>query len=257
LSYLNAGTELNQAKLDLEIKKSRLRIFLGFNDKVNVELNIPDSIPKMELYFGDVFDLALKNNPDMIAYDRQLREAARDVAKARAERGLNLNLFTSYGLTQNSSELSGAYLDPRDQQRVTLGVQVPILDWGLGKGKLQMAKSTQELIRISIEQERTDFQQNVFLQVMQFNMQGDQFTIAQKANQIAQLRYDMAKQRFLIGRTSVLELNVALTDKDQAKRRYIDALKNYWLNYYNLRSVTLYDFVNKTDLGTEYDKLLD
>jgi outer membrane protein TolC len=92
---------------------------------------------------------------------------------------------------------------------------------------------------------------------MQFNLQDDQLLIAAKRDTIAQKRYDMTKQRFLIGKVDVLDLNVALSEKDDAKANYIAALRMYWSNYYTLRKVTLYDFVQESPLDADFDELIE
>lgn len=257
LSVLNAGSSLNAALVDLEIRKFQLRSFLGFNEKVDLELIIPKEIPSLTVDVDQALEIARANNPDIIAFERQLIEAERDVAKARSEKGLQADLYASVGYTQQSSDFSSVYVNPQDQQRVSLGLEIPILDWGLGRGRYKMAQSSQELIRITVEQSRTDFIQNVYLNVMQFNLQDDQFLIAAKSDTIAQKRYDMTKQRFLIGKVDVLDLNVALSEKDVAKTNYISALRKYWSNFYNLRKITLYDFIHDQSLDTDFDKLIE
>lgn len=257
LSVLNAGSSLNSSLVDLEIRKFRLRSFLGFNEKVNLELIIPRDIPELTVDVEKALDIARQNNPDIIAYERQIIEAERDVAKARSEKGLQADLYASIGYTQQSAEFSNVYVDPQDQQRVTLGLEIPLLDWGLGRGRYKMAQSSQELIKTTVEQARTDFVQSVYLNVMQFNLQDDQLMIAAKSDTIAQKRYDMTKQRFLIGKVDVLDLNVALSEKDVAKTNYISALRKYWSNFYNLRKITLYDFIEDQSLGTDYEELIE
>ncbi|MBU0765708.1 MAG: TolC family protein [Bacteroidetes bacterium] len=66
LSLLNSGTALNAAKIDLEVKKFALRSFLGYNEKVNIELIVPQEIPALEIEFGQAFEEAKKNNPLML-----------------------------------------------------------------------------------------------------------------------------------------------------------------------------------------------
>ncbi|HPK84896.1 MAG TPA: TolC family protein, partial [Bacteroidales bacterium] len=63
--------------------------------------------------------------------------------------------------------------------------------------------------------------------------------------------------RFLIGKIDVLELNNADTKKDQNKRNYIQALNNYWTYFFNIRALTLYDFINRKPLETDYEKLVE
>jgi len=256
LSILNAGTSLNKSNIDLEVNKFQLRSFLGFNETVDIELIIPAKIPELEVDVNKALEEAKKNNPDIISLERQLIEAERDVAESKSQKGLNANLFATYGLTQRAADLSGVYTDPLDQQRVRVGLEIPIVDWGLGKGRYRMAQSSREVIRTTVQQAQTDFEQNIFLNVMQFNMQDDQLLIAAKADNIAQLRYDVTKQRFLIGKIDVLDLNVALSEKDKAKRDYIAALRNYWRFYYNIRQLTLYDFEKDQQLTEDFNILI-
>ncbi len=257
LSVLNAGSSLNSALVDLEIGKFRLRSFLGFNEKVDLILIISKEIPELTVDVDQALEIARTNNPDIIAFERQLIEAQRDVAKAKSDKGLQADLYASIGYTQQSEEFSDVYINPQDQQRLTLGLNIPILDWGLGRGRYKMAQSSQEVIRTTVEQSRNDFVQSVYLNVMQFNLQDDQLLIAAKSDTIAQKRYDMTKQRFLIGKVDVLDLNVSLSEKDVAKTNYISALRKYWSNFYNLRKITLYDFIKDQSLDTDYDELIE
>ncbi|HUX53554.1 MAG TPA: TolC family protein [Williamwhitmania sp.] len=256
LSSLNAGKALNEARIDLEVKKYQLRSFLGFNDNVNIQLSLPDAPTVKELSFTDVKEKVGVNNPDLLLYQRQLLESQEKVAQARSQRGFQANLSASYGLTQQAPEWSNAYVNPQSQQQVTLGVQVPILDWGLGKGKVKMAQSNMELVRINVQQSIVDFDQQLFLQVMKYNMENEQLFIATKADTIAQKRYEVTKQRFLIGKITVLDLNVAQNEKDAAKISYLNALESYWSSYYNLQAVALFDFVNNKALDTDFNTVI-
>ena len=72
-----------------------------------------------------------------------------------------------------------------------------------------------------------------------------QIDITRKADEVAQERYNVAQNRYLIGKIDITNLNIALNEKDEAKRSYIDALKSFWVAYYELRRITLYDFANR------------
>ena len=48
---------------------------------------------------------------------------------------------------------------------------MPILDCGKARGQIKLKESNLELEQTSIEQEVVDFEQNIFLNVMEFNMQ--------------------------------------------------------------------------------------
>ena len=256
LSFLNAKTDLTKAEIDLEMQKSRLRSFLGYNEKIDFSLILPDTAPKLKVDYQKVLDLAIKNNPEVIGRQRRLIEASRDVAQAKGQRQ-TINLAASYGLSNSSyGNVSSVYNDPVSTQQLNIGISVPLIDWGQGRGKVKMSQSNQELVNLQVQQSQMDFEQNIYLQVMQFNLQNDQVLLAGKADTIGQKRYDVTKQRFLIGKIDVLNLNDALKEKDSAKRGYVDALRNYWNSFYTLRITTLYDFMKNQTLGEEFDKLI-
>ena len=257
LSYLNAGTAINESEMNLRDRELKLRSFLGFNQTVRLELLIPSAIPDLEVEVSEVLRLAEENNPDLIALERQLVEAQSSVAQAKAEKGLNANLTASYGLRDQDPLLEMAYVQPNQQQTIRIGFTLPILDWGQGRGRYKMAQSSEELTRVQVEQSRIDFEQNLLLDVQQFNMQDDQVKIAAKSDTVAAKMFEVTKQRFLIGRIDVLDLNNADTKKDQNKRNYIQALNNYWTYYYNMRALTLFDFISRKPLETDYDKLVE
>jgi len=257
LSRLNSETALNEATIQLEIRKSRLRSFLGFNEKVSLLLILPREVPLIELDFNRTLAEAKENNPEILNMQRQLMEAEQAVAEARSRKGFRGDLFAQFGLSGNDYDIPSAYSNLDRQQRVEVGIQVPILDWGMGKGQYKMAQSAQEVIRMDVDQSMIDFDENIFLQVMQFNLQDDQVAIASKADTIADLRYEVTKQRFLIGKIDVLDLNVALEEKDRSRRDYVESLRNYWDYYYDLRGLTLFDWQKGVKLSEDFDDLLD
>ncbi len=55
-------------------------------------------------------------------------------------------------------------------------------------------------------------------------------------------RYQVAKNRYLIGKIDITNLFIAQNEKDMAKRSYIQSQKQYWIAYHTLRQLTLYNF---------------
>jgi outer membrane protein TolC len=253
LSYLNAGIELNKSRVNLEMRKYRLRSFLGYNENVDITLVVPTKVPDLEIEVSKALAEAKSNNPEILNMERQIIEANSNVAQARAMKGLNADIYASYGLTQRAEEVVQAYADPLDQQGLQIGIQLPLVDWGLGRGIYKMAQSSMEVVRTNVHQAQIDFEQEVFLVTMQFNLQDDQVLAAAKADTIANSRYDVTKARFLIGKIDVLDLNVAQSEKDQARRGYVASLREYWNYFYTIRQYTLYDFIENEKLTQDFD----
>ncbi|MBP8959907.1 MAG: TolC family protein [Bacteroidales bacterium] len=256
LSFLNAETARKQADMNLRDRQIRLASFLGYNENVEIELIIPSEIPDLQLDVQEVLNLALVNNPDLMNQRINTLNAQSNLAQARVSRGLNATLFASIGFKQQNTDFAQAYQNLSNSQRVRVGLTLPILDWGQAKGRYQMAKSSLELAEVQEKQEMSNFQQNLFLDVAQFNLQKDQVTIAAKSDTVAMRRYEVTKARFLIGKISVLDLNDADSRKDTNRRAYIQSLQSYWSYFYNIRALTLYDFINRKPIETDFEKVL-
>jgi outer membrane protein TolC len=241
LSVMNARNNLSQAQLDLELGTLQLKTFLKLKDAGNIVLEAPNYIPQFTIDEKKALSEALKNRQQIIGFKRQKYEAESEVARAKGNR-LNINLNASYGLTQSAVLLPDAYTSPLEQQSVRFGLDFPIVDWGRANAEIQTAKANKELIDVQVEQAEQNFNQDIYLAVKQVNMYREKLIISGKADTIAQRRYEITIQRYLIGKISIVDLNIAIQEKDMAKREYMSALRNYWTAYYQLRRKTLYDF---------------
>jgi outer membrane protein TolC len=256
LGQLNAEQSLNKSNLEVQRAQSRLNSYLIMDNETQLNCLIPSEIPPLQILADEALALALKNNPDILEQEQQKLEQDRAVAQTKSETGLNTSVFASFGLNQSTEDIDMLYGDPDQSQRLRIGLNVPLVDWGRRKGRLMMAESTREVSNARIRQSRIDFEQNVFQSVMEFNLQAEQVRNAAKADTVAQKGYDVTFQRFLIGKVDVIKLNQARNDRESARRAYISAVNTYWGYYYRLRMLTLYDFVKKEDLTAEYDKII-
>ena len=254
LQLLRSQQDVAQAKLDLQTSRLALRRFIGLQDSSSnaIELVLPDELPIFEIPLGDALAYAKQNRADYIEFERRRVEANRNVARARAQR-TQTNLVASFGLNNAAGTIPDTYVDPNNQQRVNLSLEVPILDWGRTKSRVQTALANQELTEYTLTQEIQTFEQEIITLVSRFEVLKSQVEITKKSDEVAQERYDVAQSRYLIGKIDITNLNIALTEKDNARRSYISAVRAYWTAYFDLRRLTLYDFANKELLYQEKD----
>ncbi|MBQ8674204.1 MAG: TolC family protein [Bacteroides sp.] len=242
LNRLNEETNSMNARIEMENCMQALRSYLGIRQEVELQVRIEEKLPDLHVDASTALLLANQNSPDVLNMQRRKLESDSKVASARANAGLKADLYLRFGLTQTAATLKEAYRDPLDQQYVTLGITLPILDWGRGKGQVRVARSNRDLTYTQVEQDKTDFDTNVRKLVSQFNLQSRRVRIAARTDETARRRAEVARRLYLLGKSNVLDLNASITEKDTARRNYITALYDYWSLYYTLRSMTLYDF---------------
>lgn len=243
LNFLRARSAVDNANLNYENMIFQLRSYLRLKEDRPLVLIPPGSPEHMPVMADKAVAEARKNTSTAIDFRERLLTAESDLRRAKMNGRFDADLYLEYGLTQSAPDIQDVYNDPQEQQRINLGLSIPLLDWGVARGQIKVAESNLELERTAVEQEVIDFERNVFLKVMQFNMQNDQLLIAAKADTVAQKRFDVTQRRYMIGVVNdVLELNNAQIDNDESRKGYYQALRNYWINLFELRKLTLYDF---------------
>lgn len=257
LSLLNARLAVSEALLEVERRMFDLRSYLRIPEDVELQLISPTAPNDLRIDAQIAITEARNNRSDALAFERRIFEAQQSVSAARSENRFNANLYASYGLDNSANVFNNLYTNPQESQVLNVGISVPILDWGLGKGRLKLAESNMELARTAVQQETVDFDQEVFIKVMQYNNLPLQLAIASKSDTVALKRYEVTKQRYLIGKIGITDLNIAQTEKDNAQQGYISALYSSWRNYYELRKLTLYDFVSKRKITFNFDEIPD
>lgn len=241
VSKLSEETNRLNAEAEVEDVMQTLRSYLGIKDNVTLTVEPDTLICGQEVDADKVLELALRNNPDPEQVRLNMLESESALAAAKANRSLKADLYMQFGLSQTGTALREAYSKPLSQQYVSLTLSLPLLDWGRGRGEVRMAQSRLELTQTQSEQTMQDFRQNVLKMVRQYNLQAYRVKIAYRTRQTALRRYEVARWLYLQGRTSLLELNTSISEKDNAQRAFISALQTYWSLHYGLRSLTAED----------------
>lgn len=242
LALRNAEAELTRSQLDYERLLSNFKILLGYSTDEQLNLSPPNNLPKVSVDIQKAKELAYKNNSEALNYRFSEIQADRNFAQAKKQAGFSATLQASYGLNQTSDEFGDLYQNPENRQFFTLGFDIPIFNWGKQRAQVNAARNQQREVANSIEFQQRQFRQNVEYQVSQFLQLRGQALLAAQSDTIAQRRYEVAQNRYLIGKIDVTNLFIAQNEKDAARQAYIRALRNYWTGLYSLRQLTLYNF---------------
>lgn len=243
LSVMNANAALAQAQLNTKTANEQLRSFLGIVEDVDFQLYTPAVIPVQVVDAEAALSYALENRSEILGFERRALEAEAEVDRARKNNGFQLDINGQVGLSGTAPNFGGAYNGLIDQEVVTLGIRVPIADFGKARSRIEVARSNQELERLNISQEKISFERRVQLQVQRFELLRNQVDLAERANDVALRREAITRKRYLIGKISITELQLAVREMDEARRQYVSGLRDFWLGVYELRRLTLYDFI--------------
>ncbi|MCU4177640.1 TolC family protein [Carboxylicivirga sp. N1Y90] len=268
LNQNNAQIRVEESLLQYRKEKEAFITFLRLPSEIDPQLLLPEAID-LQIPEEEALRVALDRNAQMIEHEINVLSSEQEVAEMKAKNRFQANLSISYGINKadgyydynNDIPVNGSIgnvyrPDFDDYQQLGISLNVPILDWGKRKGQFKMAQSRQEITRIAVEQAIQSFEQEVITKVLGFNLQYNKVQSASRSDQLALESYQLTEQRFRKGNVDVQKLTLSQQAKDNASLKYISSLYQYWLNYYEVRHFTLFDFRKNVQLVEDFEALL-
>lgn len=253
LDLVNARNSLENSRIALKRANASLAAFLGMDRDTSIEVVLPSPSAPVRIDAAIALAHARNNSPSILEHRQTVLEAQRTVDRTRKQNRFSASLDASVGFNQVGDRLAGAYRNLMRQDLVSLSLTVPLVDWGVRKGKLNMALSNLEVAEISERQRLQTLDEEVTVTVDDYNIQLDMISSAEEAMDLADRAYAQTQRRFMIGKTDLSSMTLASSRRQEASKNYITALKNYWLNHYKLRRLTLFDFDSGMPLTRKFD----
>ena len=242
LALLRARASLDDARLLYERTLSQFRLVVGLPSGAPVAIAAPASLPVVNADTAMAISQARRNSSVMS--DAELAEVAADraVSESRWNGGAGGNLTASYGYNATAPNAPDAYKNLLDAQQLSLSVQIPVWQWGARSAQMEASKAERTAAQSTAQNTRAQVELNARFAALQLTQASRGLAIAAKADTVAAKRFEVAYNRYVIGRIAIDNLYLAQSEKDQALSAYVQALRGYWSAYYQLRKTTLYDF---------------
>lgn len=256
LSMLNDSISINENLVSLKEARMMLNSFLGFDESHEIKTVLEENLPAIVMDYDLVLEKCSENSSFNLENAIEMLNAESEIAKAKASRGITMQLNATFGLSNSAKELQQTYLNMMDQEIFGLSFSVPIFDWGEGKGKVKKAEAAAEVIKAQVAQAENDKRISLFTAVGQFNNQRQLCNVSRRANAIAAERYSLIMDKFRNGTATVTDLNTARTESDSALQKYIQDMGSFWNYYYTLRKLSLFDFVREEDISVSFEEMV-
>ena len=254
LGVLNAKNSLQIAEIGLKRAMFAFVSFLNIEKDTPVRLVLPDRPADLQITVEMALEQARDNNPDFLDNMQRILEAERNVDQTQKSAVFDASFYASVGFNQVANTFGDAYRNPLQQDIVSIGFSIPLIDWGVRKGRANMARNNLNVARISVEQKETSLEQDVIMTVNDFNIQQGLIQSAEEAKRIANIAYNSTVERFIIGQADINSLTLSLDRQNTAQKNYVITLRNYWTTYYKIRKLTLFDFEKQVKISDEFNR---
>ncbi|MFN8397503.1 MAG: TolC family protein [Bacteroidia bacterium] len=243
LAFLNAQVQVQRSEVSLQKAKLELAITLGLQDPEGILVEQPEELPLIQVNADSVLAEARRNRSDPLDFESRGLQAESNYAQARANARFNASLNASFGLNNSDTSIVTSFQNLAEQQTASIGIGIPIFQWGKNRADVQSAAVRRDQVQEQIRLDQRRFERDLRFEVMDFMQAQQQLQLASKSDTIAQRRFDVARNRYLIGKIDITNLQIAQNEKDNARLSYMQALRQYWVAYHQLRRSALYDFV--------------
>lgn len=242
LQLMNARNAVTQGEVNVKAYTKQLANLLGVDVGTEFDLIPVTDAPIFDVDARKAIEEAKKNRSDIIGFDLSENNAKMQVRQSQSNAFANGMINLSYGLNQTAMTLAGAYQNPLDFQQVNITYSLPLFGFGKNKHDIASSKANLESMQAQIAYGKKSFELEIENIVNQFLQLQTALVISAKSDTIAQKRYDVARNRYMLGKISITDLGLAQDAKDNAIVDYVRTLQQYWQSYYTLRRMTLFDF---------------
>jgi len=249
LALLRARAAVDDARLARDRAEAVLRRLITYPEGQVLAIVTPDSIPTVEADPDVAVREALRNSSAIQQNQLDDVQGKRGISLAKANNRFNASIEGSVGFNQTATQFGQAYQSPLGRQRLTVGVNLPMLQWGAGRADLEEAKAIEGRVTANNRMRRDALTEDARFSVLQLQQAQRNVLIAAKADTVAGKQFEVARNRYIIGKIANDALYLAQGEKDAAVLANVQALRNYWTSYYHLRRVTLYDFEKKAEMS--------
>jgi outer membrane protein TolC len=242
LALLRARASLDGATLERDRTEAALRRLLALTGDVKLEVVPPTQVTEFAADADAAAAHALRGASEIEAAELDAVRARRHVVEARYANGFGATVEAHVGFDQTANAFGAAYASPLDRQRLVVGVSMPLFQWGGGRADVQAARAEESRVATMAKARREAIAEDARFAALQLAQTRRMLTISAKADTVAAKRFEVSKNRYVIGKIGMSDLYIAQNEKDQALVAYVQALRGYWAAYYRLRRLTLYDF---------------
>lgn len=250
LRFLNSKNTVTTNTIEVKRTSQNLARYLELSTE-EIVLDVPEELPLFDVDADKALNEAESNRKAVIEFRRKRLEAEKELAFQKGNNRLELGLSANFGISQNGDDFNTLFNNFNKQQSVRVTVGIPIFDWGVSKSRRKMAEANLDLTNNNINQDKQEFEQEIYLHVLNWSNQRDFLFTSEKAKEVSMKRYEISKKRYILNKITITDLNIALEERDRAILQYFNSLEKFWGDYYILRQLTLYDFINDKKIEVE------
>lgn len=176
-------------------------------------------------------------NPTYHQVDKEILEASKIVAQNKKQRYLEANMDLSVGFNQYAENFRSTYKKPMQQDAISVGVTISLIDWGIKKRKQRIAETNLRVAENNGVSQIEELERQLRAAVMSHNAQLKGIQTKNRMQELAKNVLNNAFERFKAGNYELKQVLDAINLYQAAKSEYISSLRECWLNFFHIKCI--------------------
>ncbi|MBO4841001.1 MAG: TolC family protein [Bacteroidaceae bacterium] len=231
-------------ELDSKIESEKLSFakFLQLTDTTLFHFEVPTNVRDIDVPLDKAQNLALENSSLILNCKRSKIQNEQAEAQAKTQRFLEASLSVNVGWHQVADNFRGVYKGLLNEQSALINVSIPLADFGRRKAQLSQIRENIELDIINEKKAADNVTDEILSRVSYMTINQRKVRSCAETYELSQMFYKEALESYKLGRNPFSKVCEALIQQKIALADYYNAMRDYWVNYYEIRRMTLYDF---------------
>lgn len=252
LERMNAKTQADNAYAELQNARYALLSYLRLPDEGQLlELTLPEAPATFLPDVRHAVQLAQQNAPEVLAYGEQVLEAEQALDLARKQSRLQINLDVSVGMHNYAGTFGKAYSNLEQYTQAQMGLSLPLYDGRKARNRKKQAHFALQAVQCAEQEQERLTEEQVVTTINLLAVRHRTLPEALAGLQLADEAFQLIQQRYANGQIDINTYMLAQSRKDQAHTLYTQLLCNFWMGYYKLCRLTMYDYIGQRPIEME------
>ncbi|GAF02314.1 TolC family protein [Saccharicrinis fermentans] len=265
---LTAKEELYQAELDLmtsestmkdnevtfENDKDNFKQMLGIDLEEEIMVLADISVVPVDVELDAAIQHGLTNRMELRQREIAIENGQFDLIRTNALNEFKGDLTLKFGLFGENEDVHNVFEDPTNSQNISVGLTIPLWDWGEKKARLKAAQAALEMKHNDLRDEEIDIKLTIRQVFRSLENNLRQIEIARKNLENAQLTYEINLEKYKNGDLTSMDLNLVQNQLTSKKNQLTNSIISYKLELLNMKIQSMYDFENNVPVTPQFTK---
>lgn len=248
-NILDMESSLEDLKLEKETARKMMSLFLNKEFEPALLVRPREEIFNLNISYEEALNQMIENNKLVIELERKKAEKEFEIKKINSENKITLGLEASYGLSNTSTAFNQSIKNLNDQQSYLVSIKYLLFDFGKNKQAQKLMNIEKSILDTNFQLELEALKSDLYTLINRFRSNQKKILILKQKRNISQERYVFLKNRFTLGKVSITDLNISQKEHRQLEIEYLSTLKEIWTKYYEIRKITMFDFLNNEKIN--------